>query len=191
MAKLILASASPRRVELLKKLDLDFISIRPGVKEEFFSDETARSAAERLARQKADSVEIDDDSLVIAADTIVECAGQILGKPEDDAQAHAMLNLLSGNSHEVITAVCLKKYRNIYDVQSEITSVYFRNLSQTEIWGYIATGEPFDKAGGYGIQGKGSILVNRIEGCYFNVVGLPLSRLYDMLKKQGIGVLGV
>lgn len=191
MTKLILASASPRRMELLKTLGLDFISIKPEIEEEFLSDETVRNAAERLAKQKADSIETDDDRLIIAADTIVFCSGQILGKPEDEKQARDMLTLLNGTSHEVITAVCLKKYRDIYDVQSEITTVYFRNLSQMEISGYIATGEPFDKAGGYGIQGRGSILVNRIEGCYFNVVGLPLSRLYDMLKKQGIGVLGV
>ena len=191
MEKLILASASPRRVELLKTLGLDFISVKPEVEERLLPDETARHAAERLARLKADSIQRDNAALIIAADTVVLCQGQILGKPEDAAQARDMLTLLRGRSHEVITSVCLKNQQGFYYVQSEITTVYFRNLTETEIMGYIATGEPFDKAGGYGIQGKGSILVNRIEGCFFNIVGLPLNRLYDMLKKQGVEVLGV
>lgn len=190
MAKLVLASASPRRVELLKNLGLDFISIKPDIKEEILPDESAGQAVERLAAKKADSIKTpDNNSVIIAADTIILCNHQILGKPESKDQARSMLTLLSGRSHEVITAVCLKNNQDIYDVRSEITTVFFRNLSQAEIDGYIATGEPFDKAGGYGIQGIGSVLVRRIEGCYFNVVGLPLSKLYDMLKKQNIEVL--
>lgn len=192
MTKIILASESPRRRQLLETLGIAFVCIRPEIAEEIKSGESARQAAERLAKQKADSVEIlDKDSLIIAADTVVLCAGKILGKPINEEEAYEMLSLLSGRSHEVISAVCLKKGFNESEVQSEITTVFFRKLSQEEILGYIATGEPFDKAGGYGIQGKGSVLVTRIEGCYFNVVGMPLSRLYEMLKKQNIEVLGV
>ncbi len=192
MSKLILASASPRRVELLKNLGLDFICIRPEIEEELLPGESARQAAERLAVKKADFIKLpDDDSLIIAADTVVLCSGQILGKPASEMQARSMLTMLSGRSHEVITAVCLKNNLGVYEVQSEITTVFFRNLSEEQIAGYIATGEPFDKAGGYGIQGIGAVLVSRIEGCFFNVVGLPLSRLYDMLRKQNIEVLGV
>ncbi|HNX28249.1 MAG TPA: Maf family protein [Syntrophomonadaceae bacterium] len=192
MTKIILASASPRRIELLKTLGLDFICIKPETEEQFIAGETACQAAERLAVQKADSIKtLDEDSLIISADTVVLCDGKILGKPENEAEARTMLTLLSGRSHKVITAVCLKNHRGEIEVQSEITAVFFRNLSQEEITGYIATGEPFDKAGGYGIQGKGAVLVDRIEGCYFNVVGLPLGRLYDMLKKQNVEVLGV
>ncbi len=192
MTKIILASESPRRKQLLETLGIIFICIRPEIVEEIKSGESARQTAERLARQKAEAIDIlDADSLIIAADTVVFCAGKILGKPNNEEEAYEMLSLLSGKSHEVISAVCLKKGFNESEVQSEITTVLFRNLSQEEILGYIATGEPFDKAGAYGIQGKGSVLVTRIEGCYFNVVGLPLSRLYEMLKKQNIEVLGV
>lgn len=192
MTKIILASESPRRKQLLETLGIIFICIRPEIVEEIKSGESARQTAERLARQKAEAIDIlDADSLIIAADTVVFCAGKILGKPNNEEEAYEMLSLLSGKSHEVISAVCLKKGFNESEVQSEITTVFFRNLSQEEILGYIATGEPFDKAGAYGIQGKGSVLVTRIEGCYFNVVGLPLSRLYEMLKKQNIEVLGV
>lgn len=192
MTKIILASASPRRKQLLETLGITFICIRPEITEEIRNGESARQTAERLAQQKADFIEMpDEDSLIIAADTVVFCAGKILGKPKNEEEARQMLSLLSGRSHEVISAVCVKNSFGESVVQSEITAVFFRNLSQEEISGYIATGEPFDKAGGYGIQGKGSVLVTRIEGCYFNVVGLPLSRLYDMLKKQNIEVLGV
>lgn len=192
MSKLILASASPRRVELLHNLGLDFICISPEIEEELLPGESAIHSAERLAVKKADSIKLpDDDSLIIAADTVVLCSGQILGKPASKAQARTMLTLLSGRSHKVITAVCLKNNLGFCEVQSEITTVFFRNLSQEEIEGYIDTGEPFDKAGGYGIQGIGAVLVSRIEGCFFNVVGLPLSRLYNMLRKQNIEVLGV
>lgn len=192
MTKIILASESPRRKQLLETLGIIFICIRPEIVEEIKSGESARQTAERLARQKAEAIDmLNADNLIIAADTVVFCAGKILGKPNNEEEAYEMLSLLSGKSHEVISAVCLKKGFNESEVQSEITTVFFRNLSQEEILGYIATGEPFDKAGGYGIQGKGSVLVTRIEGCYFNVVGLPLSRLYEMLKKQNIEVLGV
>jgi septum formation protein len=192
LTKIILASESPRRRQLLETLGVTFICIRPEISEEIKSGESARQAAERLARQKAEAIDIlDADSLIIAADTVVFCAGKILGKPINEEEAYEMLSLLSGRSHEVISAVCLKKGFSEFEVQSEITTVFFRSLSQEEILGYIATGEPFDKAGGYGIQGKGSVLVTRIEGCYFNVVGLPLSRLYEMLQKQNIEVLGV
>jgi septum formation protein len=172
-------------------MGIDFSCLKPQITEELITGESALQTAERLALQKALSIsDAGEDCLIIAADTIVTCAGKILGKPGSAEEACKMLSLLSGRSHQVITAVCVKKGLDT-EVQSEITKVFFRTLNRKEILGYIATGEPFDKAGGYGIQGIGSVLVDRIEGCYFNVVGLPLSRLYKMLQKQNIEVLGV
>ena len=191
MTRIILASESPRRRQLLETMGIDFSCLKPQITEELITGESALQTAERLAQQKALSIsDAGEDCLIIAADTIVTCAGNILGKPGSAEEACKMLSLLSGRSHQVITAVCVKKGLDT-QVQSEITKVFFRTLNRKEILGYIATGEPFDKAGGYGIQGIGSVLVDRIEGCYFNVVGLPLSRLYKMLQKQNIEVLGV
>ncbi|NLB51975.1 MAG: septum formation inhibitor Maf [Syntrophomonadaceae bacterium] len=191
MTRIILASESPRRRQLLETMGIDFSCLKPQITEELITGESALQTAERLALQKALSIsDAGEDCLIIAADTIVTCAGKILGKPGSAEEACKMLSLLSGRSHQVITAVCVKKGLDT-EVQSEITKVFFRTLNRKEILGYIATGEPFDKAGGYGIQGIGSVLVDRIEGCYFNVVGLPLSRLYKMLQKQNIEVLGV
>jgi septum formation protein len=191
LTRIILASESPRRRQLLETMGIDFSCLKPQINEELITGESALQTAERLALQKALSIsDAGKDSLIIAADTIVTCDGKILGKPSSAGEAGEMLSLLSGRSHQVITAVCVKKGLD-NEVQSEITKVFFRTLNRKEILGYIATGEPFDKAGGYGIQGKGSVLIDRIEGCYFNVVGLPLSRLYKMLQKQNIEVLGV
>jgi len=134
---------------------------------------------------------ISGDSIVIAADTIVVLEGQIMGKPLNEDDARHKLSRLSGRRHEVITAVCVKMGEEICEVEDETTRVYFRPLSAQEITAYVASGEPADKAGAYGIQGRGGLLVEKIEGCYFNVVGLPLSRLYLMLKKHGVDLLGV
>lgn len=189
MNRIILASESPRRRQLLEILGIEFDCIKPRITEDFAAGETPVKAAERLAYKKAESIQ-GEECLIIAADTVVSCQGQILGKPNNAMEAGQMLSLLSGRHHEVITAVCLKKGVKT-DLQSEITRVFFRKLNRKEIAGYIAAGEPFDKAGGYGIQGKGSVFVDRIEGCYFNVVGLPLSRLYQMLQKHNIDFWGV
>ena len=189
MTRIILASESPRRRQLLEILGIDFDCVKPPITEDLIAGEPPVKAAQRLAREKAESIQC-EDGLIIAADTIVFCQGRILGKPNDEKEAGEMLSLLSGRHHEVITAICLKKGLET-DLQSEITRVFFRKLNRKEISGYIAAGEPFDKAGAYGIQGKGSIFISRIEGCYFNVVGLPLSRLYQMLQKHNIEFWGV
>ncbi|MDD2619182.1 MAG: Maf family protein [Syntrophomonadaceae bacterium] len=192
MKPIILASQSPRRRNLLDMLGLDFISIPADTDEFFYPGEKAQQGAERIARQKAVSVARKlSDGLVIAADTVVCCGGEIMGKPCDNEDAFKKLSILSGNSHQVITALCLIdiKKQDIA-VESELTTVYFRYISPGEILAYIATGEAADKAGAYGIQGLASVFIDKIDGCYFNVVGLPVSRLYKALKRQGIDLLG-
>jgi septum formation protein len=190
---IILASASPRRKELLEILKLNFSIISVNIDENLLPEESPHDAVRRLARLKAEAVmsRISGDSIVIAADTIVVLEGQIMGKPLNEDDARHKLSRLSGRRHEVITAVCVKMGEEICEVEDETTRVYFRPLSAQEITAYVASGEPADKAGAYGIQGRGGLLVEKIEGCYFNVVGLPLSRLYLMLKKHGVDLLGV
>ena len=194
--KIILASASPRRKELLEKLDLDFSVCPADIDESLLPDEDAAMYPLRTAVQKAMAVaKTAEDALVIAADTVVAVDDDILGKPRDEAEAKAMLQRLSGREHIVITGI------GVVDTVSgrtlsatEQTIVYFHPLRDEEIDAYIATGECMDKAGSYGIQGKGSLLVRKIDGDYFNVMGLPLSKLYrlllnidaDILKKTGI-----
>ncbi len=193
MKNIILASASPRRKELLEILKLNFSIISVNIDENLLPEESPHDAVRRLARLKAEAVmsRISGDSIVIAADTIVVLEGQIMGKPLNEDDARHKLSRLSGRRHEVITAVCVKMGEEICEVEDETTRVYFRPLSAQEITAYVASGEPADKAGAYGIQGRGGLLVEKIEGCYFNVVGLPLSRLYLMLKKHGVDLLGV
>ena len=194
--KIILASASPRRKELLEKLDLEFSVCPADIDESLLPDEDAGMYPLRTAVQKAMAVaKTAEDALIIAADTVVAVDDDILGKPRDEAEAKAMLQRLSGREHIVITGI------GVVDTVSgrtlsatEQTIVYFHPLRDEEIDAYIATGECMDKAGSYGIQGKGSLLVRKIDGDYFNVMGLPLSRLYrlllnidaDILKKTGI-----
>ncbi len=182
---IILASASPRRYELLKSLGLDFKVIPSNVKESNTPLQKKEEVVLTNARLKGLSVaEAHPDALVISADTIVVLDDQILGKPEDEADAFRMLQLLSGRTHQVYTAIGLffEHYqRRTLDVVC--TDVTFRSLTEDEIWAYINTGEPFDKAGGYGIQEQGALLVDRIDGCYFNVVGFPLSRFFTMLTE--------
>ena len=194
--KIILASASPRRKELLEKLDLDF-SVRPAdIDESLLPDEDAAMYPLRTAVQKAMAVaKTAEDALIIAADTVVAVDDDILGKPRDEAEAKAMLQRLSGREHIVITGIGVVDTASGRTLSAtEQTIVYFHPLRDEEIDAYIATGECMDKAGSYGIQGKGSLLVRKIDGDYFNVMGLPLSRLYrlllnidaDILKKTGI-----
>ncbi|MBC7076648.1 MAG: septum formation inhibitor Maf [Syntrophomonadaceae bacterium] len=195
MKSIILASSSPRRKDLLKMLNLRFICKPAEINEHFLPGEEPVKAVKRVARQKAEAVARPlaggADSLVIAADTIVECDGIVLGKPVDKEDAFSKLAVLSGRCHRVITAVCVEDVNSReYELEAEVTNVYFHDISAEEIWNYIATGEPMDKAGAYGIQGLGSVFVKRIEGCYFNVVGLPLSKLHIMLKRKGVNVLG-
>lgn len=186
---LVLASASPRRAELLRQVGLSFEVQVSNVPEE--ADEPGRDAAEvaaEHARQKALAVARQyPERLVLGADTVVVLDGAVLGKPVDATAAQAMLRRLSGREHEVITAVVLAlsdgQCARVVDEHAECTRVCFRALSATEIECYVATGEPLDKAGGYGIQGRGALLVRAIEGCYFNVVGLPLSSTWEMLRR--------
>ncbi|MEN6348577.1 MAG: Maf family protein [Syntrophomonas sp.] len=192
MKNIILASQSPRRRMLLNMLGLDFVSIAADTEEDFLPGEGALQAARRIARQKALLVGSSlREGIVIAADTVVCCEGELMGKPLDDEDAFIKLSRLSGRSHQVITAVCLvDAATQEEETISEITKVYFRTLSPQEIEAYIATGEAKDKAGAYGIQGRAAVFAEKIEGCYYNVVGLPLSSLYLLLKKHGLDLWG-
>lgn len=173
--KIILASASPRRRELLTLAGIEY-EVIPSECEEVLPDEiTPDEAVKELARQKADDVfNRYPDCMIIAADTVVALGNTILGKPKDEEDAFNMLSSLSGKSHTVYTGVCIKTNEKT-DIFHVATDVEFYELTEEEIKDYIATGEPMDKAGAYGIQGKGSLLVKGIHGDYFNVVGLPLA----------------
>lgn len=180
--KIILASASPRRRELMKLITEDFDSVSTDADETLPENIKAEKAAEFLSKIKADSAaEIYPDSIIIGCDTTVICGEKILGKPKDKNQCREYMKMLSGKSHKVITG-CTIKRNNFYCTFSVCTEVFFRNLSNTDIEEYISTDEPYDKAGGYGIQGKGALLIEKINGDYFNVVGLPVSELNIRLK---------
>lgn len=180
---MILASASPRRKELLSIIEKDFKIIPADIEEILPEGIPAEQAAEFLSVQKAKAVyEKHPDDTVIGCDTAVICEGEILGKPKDSLDAKRMLSLLSGKTHKVITGCAIFKNGKSLSF-SETTKVTFFSLSEKEIDDYIATNEPFDKAGAYGIQGYGSLLVEKIEGDYFNVVGLPVAKLNKMLKR--------
>ncbi len=184
--RLVLASASPRRSALLSQIGLTF-EVRPSDIVEpphtTYSNDPASEVTQKLALLKAAAVSQHfDDALIIGADTLVSLDGELLGKPTDDADAFKMLTHLSGTCHEVVTGVALVDTQTEREVVwSETTQVYFRELQSTEIDAYIASGEASDKAGAYGIQGRGAVFVRRIEGCYFNVVGLPLASLVEHL----------
>jgi septum formation protein len=194
MAKItfILASASPRRRELLHQVGLRPEIVHPDLDESAATGEGPAALATRLAsakcRQTADTLEAGNDRVVIAADTVVVLGPAILGKPNDRADARRMLELLSGRTHQVMTAVSL--YRSATDRQVDgigITDVRFRVLDEKRIEWYLATGEPMDKAGAYGIQGAGSVLVDSIRGSWTNVVGLALEMLPGWLEELGVG----
>lgn len=190
--RLVLASASPRRSALLSQIGLTF-EVRPSDIVEpphnIHSKNPASEVTQNLALLKAtDVVQHFDDALIIGADTLVSLDGRLLGKPADDADAFDMLTHLSGTSHAVVTGVALIDARTGHEtVWSETTQVYFRELRRTEITDYIASGETSDKAGAYGIQGRGAAFVRRIEGCYFNVVGLPLASLVEHILNLPCG----
>ena len=184
--KLILASASPRRAELLRNAGIPFTVQPTQVPERRRRGESPKKFAERLAREKARAIRARKPrSVVLGADTVVLVRGQVLGKPRDRSDAARMLRLLSGRSHRVTTAVCLAG-PGFEDVRSETTRVGMRKLSAREIHDYVASGEPMDKAGAYAIQGLASRWISRIEGCYFNVVGLPVPLVYRMLRTHGL-----
>jgi septum formation protein len=180
---LILASASPRRSELLRNAGIPFTVEPAHVPEQALGGEQPLVYARRLARDKVRAIFArHPDNVVLGADTIVIADGHLLEKPHDAEDAVRMLHLLSGRSHEVVTGVCLLA-PGFESTEVEITEVQFSALADAEIAAYVATGEPMDKAGAYAIQGIASRWVERIDGCYFNVVGLPVPRVYRMLKK--------
>lgn len=188
---IILASASPRRRELLSSMGLEYRVVvsdadesavsAEGVPPDIYVQELALIKAAAAAKQ----VMKDRKAVIISADTIVVNDGKILGKPEDAQEAFDMLSSLSGHGHKVYTGCCVMRIRDGKTVCTSVaTDVYFKELSEDKIWRYIATGEPADKAGAYGIQGLGGMLVERIDGDYQNVVGLSVSTLADTLEKD-------
>lgn len=191
MKKIVLASSSPRRIEILKALGVEF-EILPSSYEEVLKESSPYELACNLAIEKARDVagKIQSPRIVIAADTIVYANGKILGKPKGKSDAEETLKMLSNSSHSVITGLCIinTEDNKIYSDYEE-TKVFFKELNEDEIEAYIATGEPMDKAGSYGIQGIGGLFVKKIEGCYFNVVGLPIYKLNYLLGKTGVNLL--
>jgi len=180
---LVLASASPRRREILERLGFEFEVLPAGVEENDISCADHARFAILLAKKKAEAGRRARPlATVIAADTIVVCGEARLGKPVDEADASTMLRSLSGRAHEVITGVAVIAPDGRRLAEAERTRVYFRALSEEEVARYVATGEPFGKAGAYAIQGFAAPFIEKIEGCYFNVVGLPVSLLFRMLS---------
>ena len=180
--KLILASSSPRRSALLAAVGYRFEVRVADVDETPLDGETAEALVQRLARLKAWAVDCREDELILAADTTVACDGEIMNKPEDPAEASRMLRRLSGRAHEVFTGVTLRHLGG-EDTFIERTVVWFASMSEEEIAWYVNSGEPLGKAGAYGIQGRASRFVTRVEGSYPNVVGLPTAQVAKHLAK--------
>ncbi len=192
MKQLILASKSPRRRELLTQMGVgEFAILSPEVEEIVDNSLTPAEIVQSLALQKAQATQplTQGNPVIIGADTIVVADGAILGKPKDEGDALAMLDALSGKSHQVFTGIALVEGEKAV-TSFEATTVTFRTLSPEEKQAYVQTGEPMDKAGGYGIQGYGALLIEGICGDYFNVVGLPICKLGQMLQGFGIGAMG-
>ncbi len=181
----VLASASPRRRELLRLVGIEHMVIPTDIDETHRPGEAPAVYAERLAREKAGAIQR-DDAVVIGGDTIVVVDGDVLGKPRDREQAAVMLRRLSGRAHVVMTAVAVS-WRDRMSSGVEEVGVTFRALSDDEIRRYVETGEPMDKAGAYGIQGFGATIVDRVDGDYFAVMGLPLNRLVRLCRALGLG----
>lgn len=192
MAKIVLASASPRRQELLRRIGIEDFDIRvPEVEESFPQGLTPPEVVAHISREKADAAAAlcTPEVIVITADTMVFLDDQRLGKPADEADALRMLTSLQGRRHTVCTGVTVRQ-GDCRLTEAESTDVYFRPASREELLAYIKTGEPMDKAGAYGVQGKGALLVERLDGDFFNVMGLPLLRLSRMLARFGVVLLG-
>ena len=179
---LILASASPRRQELLKLFGVPFRVRVADIDESMDLSRPAVDEVARVSRLKALAVPREGDDVVIAADTIVVCEGRVLGKPRDEADAIATLKLLSGRDHQVMTG-CTVLCGDRYESFTEVTDLHFRELSEREIARYVASGEPMDKAGSYGIQGGAALFCTHMVGDYYNVMGLPVCALGQRLKK--------
>jgi septum formation protein len=180
---LVLASASPRRRQLLEMLGIPVTVVPSRVPEVRIANEKPIPYAQRLAQSKAMSV---DGDLVLAADTIVVYGSHLFEKPADEADALQMLKRLQGHTHEVVTAVALSHLRQVR-VKTDVTKVTFRHVSDDFLRAYIATGEPMDKSGAYGIQGFGAALVERVEGDFFGVMGLPVRLVLELLEEAGFG----
>ena len=180
---LILASRSPRRAEILRQAGIAFAVRAAEVDETPLEAERPGPYVRRLAREKALAVEAAPNEIVLAADTTVVSHGELLAKPADAADARRMLGLLSGRRHEVLTGICLRRGEDLLCDHAS-TAVWFAPLSEAEIDAYVESGEPMDKAGAYAIQGLASKFVERIEGCYFNVMGLPVAMVYRHLKES-------
>lgn len=187
---IILASASPRRRELLSLFHIPFTVRVADIDETMDENALPFDEVARVSRLKALAVEREAEDVVIAADTIVVCQGKILGKPHSEEEAVSMLSLLSGRDHQVMTGCTVLKGEKAVTF-TEVTDLHFRTLSQKEIEAYVTTGEPMDKAGAYGIQGYGALLVAGISGDYNNVVGLPLGLLDRLLRPFGVDCLAL
>lgn len=184
--RVILASGSPRRRQLLELIGIEHEVLPSNIDETLRPRETPRRHAERLAREKASAIATrEPGKITIAADTIVVIDRKVLGKPRDEDDARRMLSMLSGREHTVITAVAAARGRKLRSAVEEV-KVKFRRLREDEIDAYIATGEPMDKAGAYGIQGFGATIVDCVNGDYFAVMGLPLARLVTLLRDLGV-----
>ena len=191
MRKIILASASPRRRELMEKLGLQF-EVIPGNEEENIDVTIApHKLAQELSYKKSRAVaDKNKNALVIAADTFIVFQGKVMGKPLTDSEAYAMLQTLSGKSHKVITGFTILDTESGKSISRSIeTKVLMKKLTPAEINNYVMSGEPLDKAGAYAIQGRGATIIEKITGDYFNVVGLPLSALAESLREFGIHIL--
>lgn len=192
--KLILASASPRRKELLEQVGAEF-EIIPAKGEEVITSSRPEEVVVELSVQKAEEVAgriQEKDVIILGADTVVVFEGQILGKPKDEAEAERILSMLSGNTHSVYTGVTLivmqdgKSERHSFYEETKVTMY---PITKQQILSYIRTGEPMDKAGAYGIQGKGALYIEKIHGDYNNVVGLPVAKIFQRMRKSGIEIL--
>ena len=178
---LVLASASPRRAEILRQAGIPFTVRAAEIDETPAGDETPEHYVQRLAESKALAVAAAPEETILGADTTVVVAGEMLGKPAGDDDARRMLALLSGRRHQVLTGIAIRRGTEmIRDVA--VTHVWFADMNDAEIAAYVASGEPHDKAGAYAIQGLASKFIDRIDGCYFNVVGLPVSLVYRHLR---------
>ncbi|NMB33689.1 MAG: septum formation inhibitor Maf [Clostridium sp.] len=196
MIQIVLASASPRRSKLLEQIGLDFKIIPPKIKESIDDALTVPELVQELAYKKALNIaniskqkSPRDRCLIIGADTVVVKNG-ILGKPKNEREAFNMLKLLNGDWHKVLTGIAIVDTKDFKCIKSfETTHVKMKLMSDDTLLAYVDSKEPMDKAGAYGIQGRGAVLVERVEGCYFNVVGLPLAQLVEMLNRFGVSVL--
>ena len=188
--ELILASQSPRRRELLGLTGLDFVVRVADIDETMDKSLPAADEVARVSRKKAMAVKRSPGDVVVAADTIVVCGGEILGKPKNEDDAFRMLSMLSGRDHQVMTGMTVMRDDEVH-TETEVTDIHFRELLPEEIRAYIATGEPMDKAGAYGIQGSAALFATGLRGDYYNVMGLPVCRLAQILRQMGLPVWGV